>query len=104
MFRDFGTDTVFVAFNEQSANPDADGFWSEDLFSRERISCIGIIETNWQRTRPQETESNSAKRIWALETTGWSEQQRKAFQTICGAEMTAYGYTLDTGYRAAITR
>jgi hypothetical protein len=58
------------------------------------------MEAQWQKTRPQETEANSAKRIWTLDSTGWSEQQRETFRQFCVPEMTAFGYTLDADYRA----
>lgn len=58
------------------------------------------MEAQWQKTRPQETEADSAQRIWSLESTGWSDQQIKTFKQFCGVEMAAFGYTLGADYRA----
>jgi len=56
-----------------------------------------VLET-LQRNRPQETESNSAARIYSLAKLDWSEPQKAAFMSNCLTEMQAYGYTLDETY------
>lgn len=46
-------------------------------------------------TRPQQTQEGSAAQIHDLASTGWNSIQIDAFQRFCGAEMAAYGYSMN---------
>jgi hypothetical protein len=50
-------------------------------------------------SRPQQTQEGSAARVYTLDSTGWSDQQKNIFQSLCGAEMKYFGYTNDENYR-----
>jgi hypothetical protein len=51
------------------------------------------------RDRPQETRPGTADRVLSLAETGWNPNRLRLFQARCGAEMAAYGYTMDARYR-----
>ena len=57
------------------------------------------MERVFARDRPQETRPGSADRVLALGETGWNQRQLEIFETRCGAEMHAFGYTTDATYR-----
>ena len=61
------------------------------LGSEERLA----VERTFRSGRPQQTAPGTAERRLALDETGWTEEQRKQFVTVCGPEMTEYGYSLD---------
>jgi len=49
--------------------------------------------------RPQSTQGGGdALDVLSLEDSGWSEEQKALFVTICGEEMRAFGYTYDRQY------
>jgi hypothetical protein len=50
--------------------------------------------------RPQQTQAGSADRVLSLQDLPWTDAQKATFQTLCGAEMTAFGYVTDQRYRA----
>ena len=49
VLQDFGTETVFVSFNEMNLLGRGDVFWGHELFARTGISAIGIVTAtpNW---------------------------------------------------------
>jgi hypothetical protein len=61
-----------------------------------------IVET-FKSNRPQQTETNSAARLFSLTTTGWQESQCEIFRKHCATEMAIYGYSMDEGYNTAPT-
>lgn len=57
-----------------------------------------LMERTLRNNRPQQTETGSAAQIHSLETTGWNATQIDTFRRFCGAEMEAYGYTMNSSY------
>jgi hypothetical protein len=50
------------------------------------------LERTFQVERPQESFPGSAARTTSLAETGWSEEQMKTFEALCGEEMRDFGY------------
>jgi Sulfotransferase family len=54
----------------------------------------------FRKRRPQETEPGTAQRVLSLQDL-WDEAGRQTFETICGPEMKAFGYSTGPGYWAS---
>jgi Sulfotransferase family len=59
------------------------------------------LAATFQSKRPQQTEKDSAKRVYSLKTSGFSEEQAATFLNLCKEEMEAFGYSTDERYRVA---
>jgi hypothetical protein len=82
----------------QAVAAELGGLLSLDSGAQARI--VHVLKT----LRPQQTAAGTAEQILSLETAGWTKAQMKEFQETCGAEMQAYGYTLDETYRKPTSR
>jgi hypothetical protein len=58
------------------------------------------LATTFQSKRPQQTDKDSATRVYSLKTSGFSDEQAATFLNLCKEEMEAFGYSTDERYRA----
>lgn len=80
-------------------HPDQVGEQLQYLFGAnpaQKAAMISVMRNN----RPQETRSGSAEAVHDIDTVGWNPHQIELFIRLCGAEMAAYGYSLNDSYKA----